>query len=109
MYNLYDAVNIANKLGIKFDKFTPQEFLTGINISLIDKGMPSPYNKFINKKMYALPQYFKEKGFATNAIHPGNRWFYNRLSVYKYLGFDKSTFLEDLPYVTEKINYYRRL
>ena len=85
---------------------TEFEFLTGINISLIDKGMPSPYNKFINKKMYALPQYFKEKGFATNAIHPGNRWFYNRLSVYKYLGFDKSTFLEDLPYVTEKINYY---
>ncbi len=85
---------------------TEFEFLTGNNISLIDRSMPSPYNRFINRKAFALPWYFKEKGFNTVAIHPGNRWFYNRLSVYKYLGFDKSIFLEDLDYVTEKTNYY---
>ena len=32
MYNLNDAINIANILNIKFDKFTPEEFLTGLNI-----------------------------------------------------------------------------
>lgn len=85
---------------------TEFEFLTGINISLIDKGMPSPYNRFINKKMNALPWYFKDKGFETVAIHPGNRWFYNRLSVYKYLGFDRSIFIEDLDFKPEKTNYY---
>ena len=32
MYILEDAKNIANKLGITFDKFSPEEFLEGINI-----------------------------------------------------------------------------
>lgn len=34
MFNLQDAIYAANRLGITFDKFTPQEFLEGINIEL---------------------------------------------------------------------------
>lgn len=34
MYNLKDAYYAASFLGIKFDKFTPEEFLEGINIEL---------------------------------------------------------------------------
>ena len=34
MYNLSDAVNVASILGVKFDKFTPEEFLEGITIEL---------------------------------------------------------------------------
>lgn len=34
MFNIYDAVDIANKLNIKFDKFSVQDFLTGLNIEL---------------------------------------------------------------------------
>lgn len=34
MFNLKDAVNIANKLGITFDKFSIYDFLTGLNIEL---------------------------------------------------------------------------
>lgn len=34
MYNINDALYIAKALNIKFDKFTPNEFLTGINIEL---------------------------------------------------------------------------
>ena len=32
MYNINDAIYAANILGISFDKFTPEEFLTGLNI-----------------------------------------------------------------------------
>ena len=32
MYNLNDAIYSANKLDVKFDNFTPQEFLAGLNI-----------------------------------------------------------------------------
>ena len=32
MYKIEDAVYAANKLGIKFDKFSIEEFLEGINI-----------------------------------------------------------------------------
>ena len=32
MYNINDAIYAANILGIKFNKFTPEEFLIGLNI-----------------------------------------------------------------------------
>lgn len=34
MYNLEDANKIAKELGIKFDKFSKEEFLEGINTEL---------------------------------------------------------------------------
>lgn len=34
MFTLKDALSAANKLNIKFDKFTPTDLLTGINIEL---------------------------------------------------------------------------
>lgn len=34
MFNLKEAVDIANKLGITFDKFSIYDFLTGLNIEL---------------------------------------------------------------------------
>lgn len=32
MFNMQDAFYAANMLGIKFDKFSPEEFLEGLNI-----------------------------------------------------------------------------
>ena len=34
MFTLKDALSTANKLNIKFNKFTPIDLLTGINIEL---------------------------------------------------------------------------
>lgn len=34
MFNENDAIKIANKLGIKFDKFPLEDFVTGLNIEL---------------------------------------------------------------------------
>ena len=34
MFNLNDAVEISNKLNLKFDKFSIKDLLTGINIEL---------------------------------------------------------------------------
>ena len=34
MFTIYDAFYAAKLLNIKFDKFTPEEFLDGINIEL---------------------------------------------------------------------------
>ena len=85
---------------------TEFEFLTGVNISVIDKGMPVPYKTFLNKNAYALPLYFKEAGFNTVAMHPGHNWFYNRVLAYKCLGFSRSVFSENLDYKLEMTNYY---
>lgn len=47
MFNLYDAVWISNKLGITFDKFSINEFLTGINIEL-EHGTVNPNTNVTN-------------------------------------------------------------
>lgn len=39
--------------------------------------------------------YFKDQGYQTYGIHPGNDWFYNRVNVNQYLGFDEYWFIEN--------------
>lgn len=47
MFNINDVYYIANKLKISFDKFTPQELLTGINIEL-EHGKVNPKTNVTN-------------------------------------------------------------
>ena len=39
--------------------------------------------------------YLKQEGYRTEGAHPFNGWFYNRLNVNRYLGFDRYEFRED--------------
>lgn len=41
MFNEYDAIYIANKLNVTFDKFSFKDFLTGLNIEL-EHGIRNP-------------------------------------------------------------------
>lgn len=50
MFNIYDAVNIANKLGIKFDRFSINDFLTGLNIEL-EHGKIDPSTNVTNNDL----------------------------------------------------------
>lgn len=47
MYNIEDAYKVAKELNINFDKFTPQEFLEGINIEL-EHGNIDPITNVTN-------------------------------------------------------------
>lgn len=47
MINIYEAIFIANKLGIKFDKFSIKDFLTGLNIEL-EHGTINPKTNVTN-------------------------------------------------------------
>lgn len=47
MFNLSDAVIAANELGIKFDKFSVNDFLVGINIEL-EHGFINPETNVTN-------------------------------------------------------------
>ncbi len=47
MYNLKDALYIGDKLGVDFSKFTPREFLDGINIEL-EHGLIAPETNVTN-------------------------------------------------------------
>ena len=50
MYNLNEALYAANILGIKFDKFTPNDLLRGMNIEL-EHGLENPKTNVTNNDM----------------------------------------------------------
>ena len=50
MYKLKDAVYAASVLNIKFDKFTIEDFLTGINIEL-EHGKINPKTNVTNDNL----------------------------------------------------------
>lgn len=50
MFTLNDAIYIANKLGIKFDKFSVADFLTGLNIEL-EHGLVYPLTNVTNDNL----------------------------------------------------------
>jgi len=85
---------------------TEFEFLSGANLSLLDKSLPTVYKTHITKTMYCLPYMLNEMGFRSVAIHPGDKWFYNRQNVYRRMGFEKFITKDDLPDDVEKVNWY---
>ena len=50
MFTINDAVLIANKLGITFDKFSVNDFLTGLNIEL-EHGSVNPITNVTNNDL----------------------------------------------------------
>ncbi|MCI9585942.1 MAG: hypothetical protein HFH45_04860 [Bacilli bacterium] len=50
MYNLKDAYLAASILNVSFDKFTPEEFLEGINIEL-EHGTINPSTNVTNNDL----------------------------------------------------------
>ncbi|MCI9084430.1 MAG: hypothetical protein HFH46_02280 [Bacilli bacterium] len=50
MYNLKDAYLAASILNVNFDKFTPEEFLEGINIEL-EHGTINPSTNVTNNDL----------------------------------------------------------
>lgn len=59
-------------------------FLTG---NYVTRDWRKPTNSYV--------WYLKQQGYATEGAHPFNGWFYNRLNVDRYLGFDRYLFRED--------------
>lgn len=50
MYNLEDAYRVAKVLNIQFDRFTPQEFLEGLNIEK-EHGKINPNTNVTNDNL----------------------------------------------------------
>ncbi len=73
------------------------EFLTANALPFITDTIISPYNTYISKNAYSIPVHLRDNfNYHTNAMHLGNEWFYNRRSTYPRLGFNDTTFYEDI-------------
>ena len=64
---------------------TERAFLTGVG--------QGDYDYRANTSSYVW--YLKSQGYYASGDHPCNNWFYNRLNINSYLGFDQYRFTED--------------
>lgn len=64
---------------------TERAFLTGM--------APDDINYRSNTSSYVW--YLKSQGYQTSGDHPSNNWFYNRVNINSYLGFDQYRFAEN--------------
>ena len=54
----------------------------------------STLNNF-RKNTNSYPWYFRSQGYKVEGMHPCYQWFYNRLNVNRYLGFENYYFVEN--------------
>lgn len=76
---------------------TEFDILTGMQTNLI---APSSVNtsafRTVRKNLSTIPRLLESTaGYQTNFMHPGESWFYNRSSVYKFFGVEDQTFRND--------------
>ncbi|MBK1812638.1 sulfatase-like hydrolase/transferase [Clostridium sp. YIM B02505] len=64
------------------------EVLTGLSNYFNNPGI-IPYNVYLRRPTPSLANVFNKNDYDTIAIHPNDKNFYNRDSVYKYMGFKK--------------------
>lgn len=63
------------------------EVLTGYSMSFLPSGS-IPYQQYIRQPVPSLASYFDNLGYKSMGIHSYDGWFWNRDTVYKWLGFE---------------------
>ncbi|MDR0965352.1 MAG: LTA synthase family protein [Myxococcales bacterium] len=74
---------------------TEFEILTGIPLAVLPH-YAVPYSNYLIRPIEALPSILQRHGYETRAIHNYYRYYYQRFSVYPYLGFQEFISLEEL-------------
>ncbi len=70
------------------------EVLTGCSMGLLPAAY-YPYQQCISEDTPSMVSALRQEGYTAYSIHPENKANWNRVNVYKYLGFDYSYWLED--------------
>lgn len=74
---------------------TEFDMMTGIGLRWLNENSTSAF-RLVHRNLPSLARLYASEGYDTWFMHPGDRWFYNRESVYNYLGISDQTFLKDL-------------
>ena len=80
------------------------EVLTGLTSYFLQEQI-YPYTSYIHSDMNSIVREFNKAEYTTIGIHTNTRTFYNRENIYKYLGFKKTVFEEDMINPEYKGNY----
>ncbi len=71
------------------------EALTGFSLERLPAGS-KPYQQYVTRDMAALPQYLKQAGYQTLAIHGYYARMWSRNTAYPHLGIDEFISIEDM-------------
>lgn len=84
------------------------EILTGMSHGFFPEGAIA-YNQFIQHPIPSIVRVFRDNGYRATAIHSFKKWFWNRVNVYRHLGFDSFISIESMkkpatkgPYVSDE-------
>ena len=80
---------------------TEFDVLTGMQTNMLN-ATPTSALRVVHKNVSTLARIFRRQGYSEWFMHPGERWFYNRESVYHYFGLDNQTFREDFSQLSYK-------
>lgn len=72
---------------------TEFDVLTGMMTNRIGAGTSSAF-RVVHRNTDSIPRMLAQEGYQTFFTHPGYSWFYNRESVYSYLGITEQLFNE---------------
>lgn len=80
------------------------EFLTGNSMTNLP-GSIYPYQMYNFEKVFNLASEFSRNGYETIAIHPENKYNWNRAKVYSQYGFDSFLSIDEMEF-KEYYRYY---
>lgn len=72
---------------------TEFDVLTGMQTDLLNSVSTSAF-RVVGKNLRTVPRILTDNDYQTLFMHPGDSWFYNRSSVYKYFGINDQIFSE---------------
>ncbi len=72
---------------------TEFDVLTGVGTNLLNENSTSAF-RLVHRPLASLARVYGDRGWGNWFMHPGEPWFYNRQSVYDYLGFGERTFVD---------------
>ena len=73
---------------------TEFDVMTGMQTNLISEASVTSSFRSVKNETKSIASLLKDQGYDSYFMHPGDSWFYNRSSVYKYLGIDDQVFIE---------------
>ena len=83
---------------------TEFDIVTGMPTTMIAEGNTSAF-RVVHRKTPSLERVLMAHGYEDYFMHPGKRWFYNRLNVYDYFGFTRQMYDDEFDSSLKKGNY----
>lgn len=100
-YNAVAAEGISGSVATNIyggsTHYSEFEFLTGWNTRGMSLGS-CPYKQYFKGFQPSIVKYLKDAGYSTIAIHPYEKWFWNRKGAYSSMGFDNFIGRNDMKY-----------